>query len=637
MPIERSPLAHDRPASADRCLRLPGLARKAALLAALVAAPAAAQPSALGPADYTAIETRFRAAKRFEAAEEFSRAAAEYRSILKLYPTAVPRVYHNLGLVSYYQRNYSDAIAALETGIDLDDTMIASRLFLGICYLYVERPEEALPLLESAHRLQPTFESALHLGQAYAANLLYGGAVRALREALPQAGDQTANVLYSLGQTYLKRAERIVNGQSEAHPESKETHLAAAKVFESQQLYQIAAVKYLEAAEMDPLNASIFFPLARMLAILGLDAPSKIALERYWSLLPSVPRIPIDESMLPKEQVAEIGTKVEFEGILRSLPAVDPARLPPLPILAREINEELEDRLKRPDSSRWERVVEGVSAGRFQESLASLGAISAPEDEWLRDFLKASIHVWLDDYEAAAVAAAVEALEDRPQQAVQTLRAEIFRQVSIEYFDRLVREHPDSCRARLVRAMNFSAQDMSEAEAEFLAAVEACPLDTQIRIELADYYLANSQYVEARQACLDELRIHPHSSDAKKRLGRIHVQLRDGEKALPHLLAVVESDSSDADVRTDLGRAYELLERWEDAVAEYELALRLDPTLNRVRYVLARIYRQLGRVDVAREQFDQFKRNEDAARRTRTDRIQRLRKKEAPASPPSGR
>ena len=82
----------------------------------------------------------------------------------------------------------------------------------------------------------------------------------------------------------------------------------------------MAAIKYLEAAELDPFNASIFFPLARMLAILGLGVPSDLALERYWSLLPEVPRMAIDKSMLPKEQVAEIGTKVEFEGILRSLP-----------------------------------------------------------------------------------------------------------------------------------------------------------------------------------------------------------------------------------------------------------------------------------------------------------------------------
>ena len=610
--------------------------RLAAIAVLFAGAVANSQQGSLGPGDYAEIETRFRAAKGFEQSGDLEKAVSEYRAILDRYPTAVPRVYHNLGLVSYYRRDFMSAIDAFETGIDLDKSMVASRLFLGVSYLNVERPERALPHLEAAHRLQPTFESALHLGQAYAANLRHRQAIEAYRQALPLAGDEAPNVLYSVGQTYLTLAERIVNEQALAHPESKDTHLAAAKVFESQQVYQVAAIKYLEASEMDPFNASIFFPLARMLAILGLDVPSNLALERYWSLLPSVPRMAIDKSMLPKEQVAEIGTKVEFDGILRSLPPVDPDDLPPLPMVGREINEELGKRLEGPDSDVWKRVLEAVSAGRFKESLTALDSIRAEGDEWLRDYLKASVHVWLDDYDSAALVAGDSSLASRSLPVVQTLRAEIFRQVSIENFDKLVNDHPTSCRARLVKAMNFAAQEKAEAEGEFLAAIEACPFDTQIRIELADYYLWNSQYEEAQQACLDELEIHPHSSAARKRLGRIHVQLRDANKALPFLLAAADADPEDADVRRDLGRAYELLGRFDDAIAEYQLALELDPTLNRVHYVLARLYRQLGESDLAQQQFQLFKRNEDEARQTRTARIQRLRKKEAPGLPDAG-
>ena len=69
----------------------------------------------------------------------------------------------------------------------------------------------------------------------------------------------------------------------------------------------------------------------------------------------------------------------------------------------------------------------------------------------------------------------------------------------------------------------------------------------------------------------------------------------------------------------------------------YLLAAELDPALNRVRYVLARLYRQLGQNDMAQQQFQLFKRNEDEARRTRNARIQRLRKKEAPGSGPGER
>ena len=604
------------------------------LAATLALSGAFGQQGPLRPEDYAAIESSFRAAKRHEATQEFARAADAYRSILDSYPTAVPRVYQNLGVVLYYQRQYAEAIDAFKRGLELEPAMVGSRLFLGICYLNIEQPDNALPLLETAHAAQPSFESASSLGQAYLGNLLYGKAIDAFQEALPLAGEEAPNVLHSLGQAHLRQAERLVNEQAERHPESKDTYLAAAKLFESQQVYQIAAIKYLEAAELDPLNASIFFPLARMLAILGLDVPSKLALERYWTLLPAVPRIPIDASMLPKEQVAEIGTKVDFEGILRSLPPVVKGGLPPLPVVPGDINGAINNRLRGPHSAAWKPAVGALAAGQFKDALAALDAIPDADSAWLREYLRASTHVWLDDYEQATEVAAGSAIADEPSAAVQMLRAEIFRQMSIEYFDRLVRVHPDSCRARLVKAMNFAAQEKAEAESEFLAAIDACPLDTEIRIELADYYLWNSQYAEARQACLDELEIHPYSSAARKRLGRIHVQLREAEQALPYLQDAKRADPEDADVRRDLGRAYELLERWEDAVTEYELALELDPTLNRVHYVLARIYRQLGRQDLAQDQFRQFKENEDRARQAQVARIQRLRAKDADAHAP---
>ena len=613
-------------------------ARATGLAATLVAifglAVASGQRSPLLPEDYAAIESSFRSAKRFEASQDFAKAADEYRSILDRYPTAVPRVYQNLGVVRYYQRQYSEAIDAFKRGLELEPAMVGSRLFLGICYLNIEKPDKALPLLEAAHAAQPSFESASSLGQAYLGNLLYGKAIDALQQALPMAGAEVPNVLHSLGQAHLRQAELLVNEQAERNPETKDTYLAAAKLFESQQVYQIAAIKYLEAAELDPLNASIFFPLARMLAILGLDVPSGLALERYWALLPSVPRIPIDASMLPKEQVAEIGTKVDFEGILRSLPPVAKSGLPPLPVVPSDINTAIARRLRGPHSATWKPAVGTLASGRFKDALESLDAIPDTDFAWLREYLRASTYVWLDDYKRAAEVAAGSALAAESSEAVQMLRAEIFRQMSIEYFDRLVRDYPESCRARLVKAMNFAAQEKAEAEAEFLAAIDACPLDTEIRIELADYYLWNSQYAEARQACLDELEIHPFSSAARKRLGRIHVQLREAEQALPYLQDAVRADPEDADVRRDLGRAYELLERWEDAVTEYELALELDPSLNRVHYVLARIYRQLGRQDLARDQFRQFKENEDRARQAQVARIQRLRAKDAEADVP---
>ena len=84
------------------------------LVAAVVTS---AQQVPLAPADYEFIGAHFRAAKNFEQSGELAEAASEYRTILQRYPSAVPRVYHNLGLVFYRQRDYLNAIDAFEAGL----------------------------------------------------------------------------------------------------------------------------------------------------------------------------------------------------------------------------------------------------------------------------------------------------------------------------------------------------------------------------------------------------------------------------------------------------------------------------------------------------------------------------------------
>src|SRR5262245_6426432 len=84
------------------------------LLSLFYAAGILAQPSAsLSESDRAFIEIHFAAAKQAEAAQEFGKAAEEYQAILAKFPTAVPRVHHNLGLALYFDRKCEAAIASL--------------------------------------------------------------------------------------------------------------------------------------------------------------------------------------------------------------------------------------------------------------------------------------------------------------------------------------------------------------------------------------------------------------------------------------------------------------------------------------------------------------------------------------------
>jgi hypothetical protein len=49
-------------------------------------------------------------------------------------------------------------------------------------------------------------------------------------------------------------------------------------------------------------------------------------------------------------------------------------------------------------------------------------------------------------------------------------------------------------------------------------------------------------------------------------------------------------------------------------VIEYQRALTLDPSLNRIHYVLGRLYRRQGKTELAENEFRVFERNENIER-----------------------
>src|ERR1043166_7285031 len=253
----------------------------------------------LSPAAEKFIEGHFAAAKQAEALKNFAKAVEEYEAILKKYPSAVPEVYQNLGLVYYLQHRYEEAIPVFELGIRLKPAMAGSHLFLGASYFAPVRPAKALPHLRPAHKAQRTLESATFLGLALTALKRYDEANEFFRFALLLAPNKDY-YLHMLGNGYLKLSEQISNRLSQQLPDSKYEHLMMAKVVASQGWYQIAAKEYLETAKRDPMNASLFIPLARWLAVLGLERPSELALHRNRELMPNESTAGLERADFPQ-------------------------------------------------------------------------------------------------------------------------------------------------------------------------------------------------------------------------------------------------------------------------------------------------------------------------------------------------
>ena len=580
-----------------------------------------AQPASLSSADEEFIATHFEAAKQAEAFRNFSSAIEHYRTILEKYPRALPEVYQNLGLVAYLAKRYPEAIDAFERGLKLKPGMTGSRLFLGASYVQSERPEQALPHLRYAHKASPTQESALYLGLALYSLRRYEEANPYFHFALPLSSNRDY-FLHLLGVSYLRLSEQVSNALSQRFPESKYEHALLAKIVDAQQFYQISAKEYLEAAKLDPMNASLFLPLARWLTVLGLDAAAEVAFDRYRKLLPAERNVKFERGDLPKRELADVGIKVDYLAELTALPDV---KIPPVPQFSAEVNAELGRRLAADPGTKWKQASALISAGHWPEAIQMLTSIQPAPNDWLRDYLMAA--VWLLSDEAAkaeAIAGKIKAAAASAP-AVLLLRWEIYRQLSYQHFQRLTDEYPSSAWTHFARARNLDAQGKREALQEYEAALAADPDLPEIRLALADFHASNSNLEEALALCRKELELNPLSTAAKLRIGRIHIGLRQANQGIPYIEEALKSDPGDPDVHADLARGLELTADTQRAIAEYARALELDPSLNRLHYVLARLYRKIGKPELAERENEVFQKNEAGARQLLLERTRKLR------------
>ncbi len=226
-------------------------------------------------------------------------------------------------------------------------------------------------------------------------------------------------------------------------------------------------------------------------------------------------------------------------------------------------------------------------------------------------------YVWSDKYDKAEETLGRPGLTSHPGPAVQTLIWEVNQQLSLVYFNRLLEEFPQSARAHYLKGRTLDAQGNKDAETEYRAAIAADPSQTEARIALADFYLTSSKYQEALAECQAALEVNSYLSSAKSRIGRIYIQLHDPQKGISYVQAVLRTDPDDAQARADLARGLELLGDLDKAVIEYQRALKLDPSLNRIHYVLGRLYRRLRKDDLAENEFRVFEKNEAIERAKR--------------------
>jgi tetratricopeptide (TPR) repeat protein len=157
---------------------------------------------------------------------------------------------------------------------------------------------------------------------------------------------------------------------------------------------------------------------------------------------------------------------------------------------------------------------------------------------------------------------------------------------------------------------HFKNENHEQAEVAFKHSLELNPnfasalaYRGMIRIQTGDAAEGITLYEKALQADPKITVVHYLIADALlKQVGA------DLKRVETHLKRAVEADTTFAPARIALGKLFMRTNRWDEAAAEFERVIKLDPNLPDAYYQLGRTYTRLKRTAEAQSTLDTFKR-----------------------------
>jgi tetratricopeptide (TPR) repeat protein len=553
--------------------------------------------------------THFQQAREAQKNSQFQEAAEEYRLVVARNPNFA-EAWLNLGIVYQQQSDYAEAAKVFRNALTVKPNMVQAQVLLGMSLCLTQNYREALKPLDDALTADPQERQAgLYRALAMSGLEKPEAAAQQLRRTLAYYPEDP-EILFQLGEAYT---EGIRQSGELIYKESRDSALyewAMALSSEAKGNDHAAIHRYFSALEIDPFIPQIYARLVVLLRVVGITELSSEVEHRFRQL--NAPRPFLDQLRQDQAPAADgSATTADDRKSYRSLWEKIPQLTAPkdLPLFANSaVNEILKNQLTSEHARPVRAAVRSFQDGDIQAAataLQTIGARSTPS--WLAPYLLARCYLLQGKTDAAE-----SVLESSPASALQVpsvalLKLEIQSELAERSYDAVAQSHPDSYRARMLKARSLGAQNhVDDAVREYRAVLEARPGLPQVHMAIAQLYVGELNWTNAIEELNDELALSPYNNLAMALLGRAYVQTGNEGRAIPLLRQVISRYPKDAYALGDLGKALAAKGQTKEAIEKLEAALSCDPSLYRLRYRLSELYRQTGQPELARKQLVTF-------------------------------
>lgn len=170
--------------------------------------------------------------------------------------------------------------------------------------------------------------------------------------------------------------------------------------------------------------------------------------------------------------------------------------------------------------------------------------------------------------------------------------------------------NPDAAARRRIASLYAELKELPPARALLDELIVSMPGDPALRVDRAALAAASGERAEALAFLADARKLRPGAGD-RRRMAYLHQELKDYGPGLSLFDALVKERPADASLRGDRGLCRYLNDQTQEAVADLQAAIRLDPGLWPASATLGAIYDAQARHEQALGVYDTALRQEN--------------------------